>query len=100
PAMPQRLHAVRMQWVAYFAIGLGIAAYLYQFASAGGFSNWAAVGRGGTDWKSISAYLAQLADLLPFGIILLVFEVEMHTPTTAKRVLAWGLGGAMWLWLF
>ena len=98
--MPQRLHAIRMQWVAYVAIAIGLLGYVYQFASAGGFANWTAVGRGATDWKNISAYLAQFADLLPFGIILLIFEVEMHIPTTAKRLLAWGLGAGMWFWLF
>src|SRR5205814_1749410 len=44
PAMPQRLHAIRMQWVAYVAIAIGLLGYVYQFASAGGFANWTAVG--------------------------------------------------------
>lgn len=100
PPLPARLHPLKVQWFAYIAIAIGAAGYVYQFSSAGGFENWAAVGRGGTDWKAVSAGLAQMADLLPFGIALLILEVELHGCTPGKRVIAWGLGGGMWLWLF
>ncbi len=100
PTMPARLHPLQMQWCAYAAILIGLMGYYYQVSSAGGFSEWAAVGRGGTDWKNVSSSLAQFADLLPFGITILLFECELHYRTTAKRLFAWSLGGGMWLWLF
>jgi len=89
-----------MQWAAYAAMGIGFIGYRYQFASAGGFSNWGASSRGGTDWNNVSASVAQLADLLPFGILLLLFEAEMHTREFAKRLFAWAIGSGMWLWMF
>jgi hypothetical protein len=69
-----------------------------MFSSAGGVTEWLAVGRGDTDYDSVSGYLLQLADLLPAGVIILIFHLGFHPVSWAMRRVVWVLAGLMWLW--
>lgn len=98
PRCPVKFIPVRLAMGGYVLIALGVIGYLYQFDSAGGLYKWLAVGRGGTDWENVSGYLAALADLLPIGVLVLLFHVEMHNVTKTKRIIIWLLGGLLLLW--
>lgn len=99
PAMPMRLVSVRVTMAAFSLIGLGIVGYAYLFASAGSLGQWLSVGRGGTNYLTISSgYLGQLPQLLGLGVVLLLFDAEFHHIRGARRLLSWALGFLMWLW--
>ncbi len=67
PRCPDRLIPSRLALSGYLLIGIGVVGYLYLFTSAGGVTNWLAVGRGGTDYANISGYLALLDELFAVG---------------------------------
>lgn len=99
PRCPVTFIPERLAIGGYLFIVLSFIGYLYQFNSAGGVIKWLAVGRGGTDWENVSGYLAALADLLPIGVLVLLFHAEMHNVTKVKRIIIWLVGGLMLLWL-
>lgn len=98
PAMPYRFISTRFALGAYILIFMGIFGYMFQFASAGGAEKWLEVGRGGTDWDNVSGYMLATADLLPLGILMLLFHAELHPVSKAKRQIIWLLGFGMLLW--
>jgi hypothetical protein len=100
PAVPSRLSPLKLSLAGYAMIVLGVLGYLYLFASAGGVTQWLSVGRGATDYENISAYVAQLVDLLPVGIGLLLFQMHFHPSSTPKKILVWILATLMWSWFF
>lgn len=98
PSCPRRLIPQRLFLAGLILIFIGILGYLYQFASAGGAAKWLAVGRGSTNWENVSGYMTFLADLLPLGILLLLYHVELHDVARLKRLLVWILGVLMLCW--
>jgi len=98
PAMYPRLRPDRMAAASLALIGFGVAGYAYLVATAGGWSAWLSVGRGGTNWEEVSGYLAQLHSLLPVGVGLWLFHVELHGVRGPKRLIAWFAGAAQWSW--
>lgn len=100
PPVAQMLAPSKLILSALFLIGLGLIGYAYQIDSAGGLYAWLAIPRGGTDWVAVSAYLAGLANLLPVGIILLVFHVNIHNSGLLKKVIIYTLAFLMLFWFF
>lgn len=98
PTLQPRLRPDRMVAAGLVLIGLGVAGYAYLVASAGGWSEWLSVGRGGTKWEDVSAYIAQLHNLLPIGIALLILHVELHGVRGPERFIAWSAAAAQWAW--
>ncbi len=98
PRCPDQLIPSHLAFAGYLLICVGVAGYLYLFASAGGAAKWLSVGRGGTDYANISGYLATLADFLPLGVLLLLFHASFHDVTRLKKILIWSSGILMWLW--
>ncbi len=98
PQAPGRLSAAKLSFAGYSLILLGLIGYLYLFASAGGLTAWLSVGRGGTDYDNISGYIAQLADMLPVGALLLLFQIHFHPSPPAKKILVWLLVLLVWWW--
>jgi len=98
PQAPAKLSAFRLTAAGYGAAALGLVGYSYLFASGGGVSEWLAVGRGGTDYDAISGYVAQLPDLLPLGVILLLFEMHFHPSPLPKKIALWLLAAVIWWW--
>jgi hypothetical protein len=98
PPAPDELAPLKLACAGYVLLLLGVVGYIYLFQSAGGVREWLAVGRGGTDYENISAYLGGLADLLPVGVLLLLFQMHFHRSSTLKRVLLWCLAAAVWWW--
>lgn len=99
PALPTRLNPRRVMIASAVFMGIGVGGYGLMIASAGGLEAWASVGRGGTDWEKVSGYVAVVAQLLPLGVTLSLFHVEMHRVAWPKRLCVWALGSLMWLWL-
>lgn len=100
PPVAQRLAPNKLILSALFLIGLGLIGYAYQIDSAGGLYAWLAIPRGGTDWAMVSSYLAGLADLLPVGIILLVFQVNIHNSALLRKIFVYSLAFLMLFWFF
>jgi hypothetical protein len=98
PYAPAQLAPRKLAGAGYVLLLLGVAGYLYLFHSAGGMREWLAVGRGATDYENISAYLGGLADLLPVGVLLLLFQMHFHPSPTWKRVSLWCLAALVWWW--
>src|SRR5260221_2899979 len=98
PQAPGQLSPAKLSLAGYGFLFLGVLGYLYLFASAGGVREWLSVGRGGTDYENISGYLAQLADLLPLGVILLLFQMHFHPAPLPKKILLWLLAALVWWW--
>lgn len=96
--MPAGLRPDRLILAALVLIALGIVGYGYFVASAGSLSAWLSVGRGGTRWENMNGYVAQLHSLLPVGVGLLLFHVELHRERTSLRVAAWLAAAVQWLW--
>lgn len=98
PSIPSRLIPVRLTIVSFLFIGLGCMGYAYLISSAGDFKAWLAVSRGGTDWESVSKYVALLENFLPLGVGLLLFQANLHRLGFLLRLAAWLMAGLMWLW--
>ncbi len=98
PAMYSRLRPERLAAASFVLIGVGLAGYAYLVASAGGWSAWLSVGRGATNWEEVSGYLAQAHNLLPVGVGLWLFHVELHGTRGPRRAIAWAVGAAQWSW--
>jgi hypothetical protein len=98
PEAPARLSPVKLTIAGCGFLFLGAMGYLYLFASAGGVNEWLAIGRGGTDYENISGYVAQLADLLPLGVILLLFQMHFHPASLPKKIALWCLATLIWWW--
>jgi len=98
PRAPAKLSPVKLAVAGYGLVFLGSLGYLYLFASAGGVKEWLAVGRGGTDYENISGYVAQLADLLPLGVVLLLFQTYFHPAPLPKQIALWLLAALVWWW--
>ncbi len=99
PAMPARLRFDRLVLAALVLIALGIVGWGIFVASAGSWSEWISVGRGGTRMENLSsAYVAQLHSLLPVGVGLLLFSVEFHGVRGGWRMATWLVAGTQWLW--
>jgi hypothetical protein len=98
PQAPAQLSPVKLSTAGYGLIFLGVLGYLYLFASAGGVNEWLSVARGGTDYETISAYVAQLTDLLPLGVVLLLFQMHFHPAPLPKQIALWLLAALIWWW--
>ena len=89
PALPPRLSPNGLFGAALVLIAAGLLGWKLTFDTAGGFSAWAAVSRGGADWEKLSGYTTALASLLAVGISLFVFQVELYRKRGLTRMLAW-----------
>ena len=98
PQAPVQLSPVKLSIAGYGLVFLGVLGYLYLFASAGGVNEWLSVARGGTDYENTSAYVAQLTDLLPLGVILLLFQMHFHRAPLPKQIALWFLAVLVWWW--
>jgi hypothetical protein len=98
PQAPPELSARKMSVAGYGLIVIGALGYLYLFASAGGVREWLSVPRGGTDYENVSGYIAQSVDLLPLGVVLLLFQVHFHPTPPLKRIVVWLLAALLWWW--
>lgn len=85
PSLPMKIHPNRLQILSILLICVGIYGYYLQFQSAGGFIRWIAVPRGGTDWENLGGYVAELANILPLGILFLVFRAALF-PTSKIQI--------------
>jgi hypothetical protein len=98
PHFPERLCPARTALAAVALLAAGLLGYSQLIASAGSLGAWLSVARGGTDWQAVSGYVAVLADLLPIGVLLLLFHAELHRPALARRCASWVLGALLLLW--
>jgi hypothetical protein len=98
PQAPARLSPLKLSFAGSGFIFLGLLGYLYLFHSAGGVYEWLAVPRGGTDYDNVSGYLAQLSELLPLGMILLLFQMHFHPTPVSKKALIWLLAALLGWW--
>jgi hypothetical protein len=98
PVPPARLNRTRLAWTAILLTSAGIIGYWYDMSLAGGLERWLSVPRGGADLEVANTYVLQLEHLLPVGVALGLFIVEMFKPTMAVRLSVWILGALMWLW--
>jgi len=98
PQSPAKLSPVKLTLAGYGLVFLGVLGYLYLFASAGGVNEWLSVGRGGTDNENVSGYVAQSADLLPLGVVLLLFQMHFHPAPLPKQIALWFLAALIWWW--
>lgn len=89
PSLSRRLRPTPMFVLGMAVAALGVVGYAYLISSAGQFSTWITVGRGDTDYRDLNAYVMELAELLPAGIGLLIFHVEIHKVDPVKRILVW-----------
>jgi hypothetical protein len=98
PRMPVRLNADRLTVMACGFIGLALLGYAYLIGTAGGFWEWLAVPRGGTNWAVVNSYIASLIYLLPLGIALLLFRVNLWWAPGWVVTVVWSLQGLLALW--
>jgi hypothetical protein len=98
PQMPVWLDGHRLTAVALGLIALAFLGYSYLIATAGGFWEWIAVPRGGTNWAVVNAYIATLIYLLPLGVALLLFRVNFWRSPGWVVLLVWGMQGLVTLW--
>jgi hypothetical protein len=98
PQAPARLAAQKLSFAGFGFILLGLLGYLYLFESAGGVGAWLEVPRGGTDYDNVSAYVAQMAELLPLGMILLLFQMNFHPTPLWRKVAIWLMAALVWWW--
>ncbi|MBM4147418.1 MAG: hypothetical protein FJ224_00010 [Lentisphaerae bacterium] len=98
PRLPERLSGNRMFIAACTLIAVGLAGYAYVIASAGGLRQWLSVARGGTDWGSVSSYVAGLINLVPLGVGLFLFRVELGHGKPLERYAMWGAACLVLLW--
>ena len=98
PQAPEKLCPTKLTMAGYGLSAVGLIGYSCLFASAGGMREWLAVGRGGTDYENISGYVAQMPDLLPVGIILLLFQMHFHPSPLPKKILLWLAAALIWWW--
>jgi hypothetical protein len=98
PCLPERLRPGRTAFAALALLAAGLLGYSQLIASAGTLGAWLSVPRGGTDWQAVSGYVAVLADLLPIGVLLLLFHAELHRPALSRRCASWVLGALLLLW--
>jgi hypothetical protein len=98
PRLPERLCPARTGLAAIALLAVGLLGYGELVASAGTLGTWLSVARGGTDWEAISGYVAVLADLLPIGVLVLLFHAELHRPAPLWRCASWALGVLLLLW--
>jgi hypothetical protein len=98
PHMPTRLNPGRVTMAGCGMIALSLVGYIYLIGTAGGFWTWLATPRGGTNWAVVNSYIATLIYLLPVGISLLLFRVNLwRTPAWAATIV-WCLEGLFILW--
>jgi hypothetical protein len=100
PQAPAKLSPAKLTLAGATLVLVGVGGYLYLFAASGGVVEWLSVGRGGTDYDNVSAPLAQLADALPLGVILLLFQLHFHPSPWPKKILVWLLAALLWWWFF
>ena len=98
PHLPERLCPARTAWAAIALLAVGLLGYSQLIASAGTLGAWLSAARGGTDWQAVSGYVAVLADLLPIGVLVLLFHAELHRPALSRRCASWVLGALLLLW--
>ena len=98
PRMPERLVPRKLTLAGYVLIGLSLVGYYILFDSAGGLQQWLAVGRGGTDFTNLSGYVTQCAELLPVGVILLLFQIQVERVSMRRAILVWGATALVWWW--
>jgi hypothetical protein len=98
PHLPERLCPARTALAAVALLAAGLLGYSQLIASAGTLGAWLSVARGGTDWQAVSGYVAVLADLLPIGVLVLLFHAELHRPALSRRCVSWVLGVLLLLW--
>ncbi|PPD49816.1 MAG: hypothetical protein CTY16_03075 [Methylobacter sp.] len=99
PRIADNISPFKLKLFGWLLVGLGFIGYIHLFESSGGFYAWVAVPRGGTNYEEIIGYLGQLADLLPAGISLLVFQVYIHPSSKLEKLVPWMLAALM-LWWF
>lgn len=100
PVVGKKITPHRLVLCSWMFIGAGLLGYAYLIASAGSLSAWLAVPRGGTDWQAVIGYGAQLAGLLPIGVILLVFQAQIHSSSFFKKMMVYAFAFLMLLWFF
>jgi hypothetical protein len=98
PYLPERLSPGRTALAAMALLGIGLLGYSQLIATAGTVGAWLSVSRGGTDWQALSGYVALLADILPIGVLVLLFHAELHRPAFPWRCASWVLGTLLLLW--
>lgn len=98
PKTPRHLNPNGLNAMGMILVALGFIGYAYLVSTAGSLEQWLSVGRGGTDWAQVSGYIAILHNLLPVGIMLLLFHVELHDVPSLKRIIVWIAGFLMLLW--
>jgi hypothetical protein len=98
PSMPSRLRPELLHASGFAMIIIGLLGYAYSISSVGSISEWLSVGRGGTDYMSISGYGYMLESFLPIGVVLLALGVELNPTPIGFRVFIWILCGLQWLW--
>jgi hypothetical protein len=98
PRFPERLCPGRTALAAMALVAVGLLGYSQLVATAGTIGAWLSVARGGTDWQAVSGYVAVLADVLPIGVLVLLFHAELHRPALLWRCASWVLGALLLLW--
>ena len=98
PQMPARLSGYRLSLMACGFIGLAFIGYAYLIGTAGGFWEWVAVPRGGTNLAAANLYIAALIQFLPLGVALLLFWVNLWWAPGWVVALVWSLQGLLMLW--
>ena len=101
PPLPDKLSPAGLLVAGITLIALSLFGYYYIIQKSGGWSEWVAVGRGGTDYEAVKGYLPELANMLPAGILLLFFRAQAyrHSISSLGRAAGW-LAAVILIWWF
>lgn len=98
PSLPPRLDGRKVVATSCIAVFIGMLGYSYMFSSAGGWRQWLAISRGGTNYDACFGYIVQLKMFLDVGIVMLVLCSTMYSLKRFAKLLIWTLTGAVMLW--
>jgi len=98
PKLPVRLDPIKLRICSFGLLLSGLYAYSILFQSAGGFSTWIAVSRGGTDDLRVSQYVALLSGVVPIAVAFYLICALRKPVFSGEKLLAWTLAFITWLW--
>jgi uncharacterized membrane protein len=100
PVVASEVNLGKLYAITICAVIVGVCAYIPLIATAGSFSDWLAVPRGGTDWEVASTAAFGLTRLVEAGALLQLFVVQSARKNPVSRILAWVLFAITFAWNF
>ncbi len=100
PAVPESLNPNKLFIAGMALTALGTLSYAAIIAAAGGLDEWASIGRAKAAARLVSGYVGTLQVLVPAGLGLMLFHVEMHRAPPLRRLLIWAASFFLLLFFF